>query len=288
MKQSGRLSYDKCLGMLGTTAMWIVRIVGSLIFVVLTRYALQYTQYSNPYGEERSISVYDSIAKNILFFILTVAVLVGLFVLEKHMSAQIQKWVMRIALVLVTVWTGGFGYWWITAIDRLPVGDQAFIYGGASYFLEGQYVFLSEGQYCEMFPYQLGLVFLIEILFRLVGPYNYFAFQFICVMLSVGIVLLGYALICEFTEHVAVAVAYCLLMFTCLPMIFYTGWVYGEIPSIFFYVLTAVCVMRYHKTAHARWLAGMVGSVFMAILVRNNSMIMLVALWGLSLLRYME
>lgn len=270
---------DKTLGVrLTALANWVVRIVGAGIFFILTWYAFRYTQYMNPQGAENPVNVQDSMTKNIVFLILAMAVIAGLYVSEKYLNEKIQQWLIRISLILVSVWVGCFGLWWITVVDRLPVGDQAFVYGGASYFIEGEYSFLEATGYCGIYPHQLGLIFLTEILFCFVGTYNYFAFQFICVELAVGIVILGHVLVREMTEHMSVAVTYCLLMAFCLPLVFYTGWVYGEIPSIFFALLTTICLLRYEKTGKNVWLAGMVLAVLMALLVRKNSLIMLVAL----------
>lgn len=254
-----------------------VRVTGVVIFAFLTWFSLTYTQYMNPLGSEDPINVPDSVKRNLLFGGLAIAVIVGLFFLEKRLEESVKLWVARVSILLLSVWTGGFGLWWITAVDRVPVGDQAFIYGGASYFMEGGYFFLDVGGYCSIYPHQLGLIALMELLFHLVGAYNYFAFQFICVELAVGIALLGYVMIRNITESMAVPVTYCMLMFACIPLVFYTSWVYGEIPSIFFSMLTACCLMKYGKTSRKRWLVAMVLAVVMAVLVRKNSLIMLIA-----------
>lgn len=277
MRQGKKRKMDLSSGIYAA-GIWTVKITGAMIFLGLSWYAFRYTQYMNPRGSETPVNVHDSMTKNILFLLVTVLVLVGLFVLEQRLKPSVQAWMKRISLAAVSVWIGVLGLWWITAMDRQPVGDQAFIYGGASYFMEGQFFFLNTGGYCEVYPHQLGLIFLVEILFRFAGAYNYFAYQLLCVLLAVGIVMLGYVLVREITEHMTVAVAYCLLMALCLPLVFYTGWVYGEIPSIFFSMLTAICLLRYHRTGRKLWLAGMVCSAAVAVLVRKNSLIMLIAL----------
>lgn len=255
-----------------------LQIVGGAIFFALSWYAMRYTQYIPQYYDETPLNQADSMVKNLLGVGLAVLVLIGLFMLEKRLSARVQTWVMRIMITAQSLWMGGCGLVWITSVDRQPVGDQAFIYGGASYFIEGTYSFFGRGGYCDMWPHQLGLIALVELLFRVVGGYNYFACQLINVIWTVGISILGYLLVRQMTDHMALVAAYCILMFACLPLIFYTGWVYGDIPSIFFMLLTALCLLRYTKSGHGGWLAGIVLSVTMAILVRENSIIMLIAL----------
>lgn len=273
------MTWDRFVEGLSSAANRTVCIIGSTIFLALSWYAMRYTQYVPRYYVELPVNVHDSMARNILVLVIAVLVIIGLFKLEKHLSVKTQTWVLRIMPAALSIWIGVCGLWWITMIDRVPVGDQAFIYGGASYFIEGRFHFLNKGAYCDMCPHQLGLIALVELLFRFVGTYNYFACQLICVGMAVGIGILGYLLVRRMSEHMAVAVAYCLAMFACLPLIFYTGWVYGDIPSIFFMLFSAFSLLKYEKSGQKwGWLAGMVSAVLLAILVRENSIIMLIAL----------
>ena len=130
-------------------ANWIIRIVGGAIFVFLSWYAMRYTQYMNVSCEEIPINVPDSMGKNLLFLFLFIAAFAGALFLERKVPEKIQRWVLPGTLILLCVWIGCFGMWWITTVDRQPVGDQAFIYGGASYFMEGQYSFLGKGGYSD-------------------------------------------------------------------------------------------------------------------------------------------
>lgn len=260
-------------------AIWILRVIGSLIFIALTLFAMLYTQYLPDYANgEIPVNIHDSVWRNLIALAAACIAFWVLFKLENRIPDRIQAWVRRLLLAALAVWIGVAGITWITVLDRTPVGDQAFIYGGASYFIEGKYWFLGKGAYCDMYPYQLGLIALVELLFRVVGTYNYFACQLINVGFIVGISILGYLLVRRMSKRFVASVFYCVLFFFCLPLIFYTGWVYGDIPSIFFMLLTAYCLLRYVEKGHLGWMVGMVTAVLFSILVRNNSKIMLVAL----------
>ena len=178
MRQGNKLSHENIGRRLTTFADWIVRVTGAGIFLVLAWYSFRYTQYMDPLGKEIPVNVPDSMKRNILFLGLAVALMVGLYFLETRLNDRVRRWLVTGFGILTTLWLGGCGLWWITALDRTPVGDQAFIYGGASYFMEGSYFYLEPRGYCNIYPHQLGLIFLTEILFRLVGAYNYFAFHF--------------------------------------------------------------------------------------------------------------
>lgn len=262
---------------LTTLANWVIRVVGVAIFTFLSWYSMRYTQYVNPLGKEYPINVWDSAKRNIFFVGIAVIVVITLMFIESRMTEKIRMWVMRIAISMVGIWIGCWSVWWVMSVDRQPVGDQAFIYGGASYFMEGQFSFLGKGGYCGIYPHQLGLIALVELLFHVVGAYNYLAYQLICTVLAVGIVLLGYTLLRQITDSLTVVLSYCILMSQCVPLVFYTSWVYGEIPSVFFSLMTALCLIKYEKTGNKRWLLGMTIAILMAVLVRKNSLIMLIA-----------
>lgn len=260
-----------------TAANRTLQIVGGLIFAALSWYAFRYTQYMVPGGREIPVNVKDSMSNNVIAVLVVAAVFLCLFEWERRVSARAQRTGIYVLLAAAVIWIGALGLWWIQAVDRVPEGDQAFLYGGASYFLEGNFDFLAKGGYCSMYPHQLGLIALTELLFLAVGSMNYFAFQVICVVLTMGIVWLGFRLVREVTEHSAIAAAYCLMMMACLPLVFYTGWVYGDVPSIFFAMLAADLLLQYSKKGKWGYLAGVVLAMTMALLVRKNSLILLIA-----------
>lgn len=262
----------------------VVRVIGAGIFLYLTYYSLRYSQYMFPGTREFPIDMKDNPAYNILAAGVLFAAVFGLLHLEKKLTERCKLWTERAFLCVSLLWTASCCFWWISALDRQPVADQAFIYGGASYFLEGQYSFLGHGGYCEMYPHQLGLIAFVELLFLVFGPYNYFAYQLMCAGMAVGIVFLGYGLLKEQTDIYAIRIVYCLLMMGCVPMICYTSWVYGEVPSVFFSMLAAWFAVKWENSQSKGWLAGVAAACVMAVMVRKNSMILLIALCLLAAL----
>lgn len=261
----------------------VIRVTGAGIFTFLTGASLIYSQVMPPQGQELPVNRADNPLGNILAAAILSAVIILIVLFEKRLSAVGKKRAETVFLMISMLWVGCCGFWWIGAFDRLPEGDQAFLYAGASYFLEGNYSFLGPGGYCEMYPYQLGLTALMELLFLVVGTYNYYAFEVICVFLSIGIVLLGYCLLKELAVSSGVRILYCLFIMGCIPLICYTSWVYGDVPSIFFIMLTAWLAVRWHNRSGKWRLAGMVSAAIIAVLVRKNSMILLVALGLLAI-----
>lgn len=256
----------------------VIRVVGAGIFLYLTYYSLRYSQYMFPGTREFPIDVRDNPVYNILAAGVLFAVVFGLPYLEKKLTERSKFRLERIFLMISLLWMAFCSFWWISSLDRLPEGDQAFVYGGASYFLEGQFSFLGRGGYCEMYPHQLGLIALFELLFLVVGTFNYFAYEAICAAMAVGIIFLGYCLLKELKASFGTKIVYCVLVIGCIPLICYTSWVYGEVPSVFFSMLAAWFAARWENCHKRGCEAGIIMACAMAVLVRKNSTILLVAL----------
>lgn len=257
----------------------VVKFTGGAIFAWLTWYSLRYTHFCMPGIIEAPTAVKDVVWKQLIFLGLVAAVWCFLLLAEKRLSGNARRLISELAILAALVWIAAAGFYWIGSADRVPNGDCAFLYGGASYFIEGDYKFLrSPGGYFAMYPHQLSLTALMEVLFRIVGAYHYLSYERISVLLAVAIVFVGYLILREISTDMAPAVMYCLTAMCCLPLIFYTSWVYGDLPSIFFSLLAAWMLLRYGRGKRWGWLAGMVASVTMAVLVRKNSMILVVAL----------
>ncbi len=256
----------------------VVRVVGSGIFLWLLWYAMKWTYYINPGGDEIPVNVPDSVGRNLLAAVLAIGAMALLFTAEGRLGRSAQRIWCRVTVWIAMLWVGGMSLWWILAADRQPEGDQAFVYAGASYFLEGDYGFLYKGAYLGMHPHQLGIVALCELLFLFVGAGNYYAIEAFCAVMAVAIVYIGYRLVSELTDRMAVIVGYNLLMLGCLPLIFYTPWCYGDVPSIFCALTAAWMLLLYAKRGRGRYLAVMAAAVAFALLFRKHSLILLVAL----------
>lgn len=281
-KRTGRRTVSPIGGWqncLAAAANYVVKAFGLAIFAFLLWYALRYTWFIMPGGREIPVEMHDSWWKNLLGLLAVCGLTAGFWFAERKMSPARQQLVSGIAVILAAGWVGGLGLWWINAAVKVPYGDCAFVYGGASYFLEGNFSFLDgPGGYCSMYPHQLGLIALTELLFLAVGTYNFYAFQLLCVIFAMGIVFAGYLVLREMTAAASAAVLYCMVSGCCIPLVFYTSWVYGDLPGTFFSVMTVWMVLQYGKSRRAGWLAGLVGMATMAMLNRKNSMILIVAL----------
>lgn len=265
-------------GKLEKTAKWVICVVGSLIMAWLCWYALWYTQYVEVFGNETPLNTGDSRLRNLLILVLAAGVTFLLCLLEQKGSERLQSMILYGTLAFAVVWIGFAGIWWVTGANRQPVADQAYVYGGASYFIKGDYGFLSAGAYFGECPQNLGITALIEVLFRIVGSENYRACQLLNVAAVVGIIVVGFGIVRTQTEHIGVAVAYNLMAAACLPLIFYTSWVYGDIPGILGMEVCVYGLLKYLKSGKTGFLLLMIAAEAFAYVVRKNSLILIIAL----------
>lgn len=255
----------------------VLRVIGAAILAVLTLLSMGCTQYMMPGEAEKMINVRDNIFANLVFPAGIVGLGCVLQSVGNRLTDAVKKRISVMTLLAAMLSVAVQSFRWIWSADRVPVGDQAYIYGGASYFSEGNYAFLTEGAYCSMFPYQLGLIALVEFLFVFAGAYNYLAFEVVCAVMAVAIVGIGYLILKEMTESLFAAVLYNALMAICLPLIFYTSWVYGDLPGTFFMLLCTWALLRLGKSKRKLWIPVAALSMMLAVLVRMNSIIFLVA-----------
>lgn len=266
-------------------SVWVVKIVGAGIFLFLSYYAMRYTHYMVPRTLEKTDVMKDNFLLNMLYLVLFVMVLYILQICEKKMKPKMKNILSWMFVLLATAWIAVAGIWWITSVDRNPESDQLYIWAAASYFAEGTFPFLQpDGGYLAIYPHQLPLVALMEGFFRIVGPFNYFAYQVLNIVFTAGTTILGYLIVREKSKSLVTAICYAFLVCSCFPLFFYSSWVYGEIPCLFFTFLAAWTLCVYIRKKKMMWLIGTVFGLAMATTTRKNAIILVVAFSILGIL----
>lgn len=259
-------------------ANWVIRIMGGIIFTILLFYAFGYTHYMIPLEIERTEIINDNIWFNSFCITSFLLFLAFLKLGDDKLSGRLINRLSLCSIIFCMLWIAVAGLWWINSATRMPEADQAFLYGGASYFIDGNYAFLNpNGGYFALCPHQLPLVALMEGLFRIVGQLNYYAYQILNVCFTVGVVLFGWLFIREKSKTLLASVAYAVLIANCFPLFFYTSWVYGEIPCLFFSFMAAWMLMKFSQSSKKAWLIGVAIGLTMAVVTKKNAMILAIA-----------
>ena len=75
------------------------------------------------------------------------------------------------------------GVLWMLVIQGRPLDDQYIVQKSAAEFIDGNYSSMEHGQYLYRSTHQLGIVFIFECIYRIVGPENYQAIMILnCVL----------------------------------------------------------------------------------------------------------
>ncbi|MCM1064424.1 MAG: hypothetical protein NC420_08125 [Eubacterium sp.] len=264
----------------------IVRTAGAAMMLLLVACALADTWYMLPGEEEISFHKWDNVAANLLAAVFCCILLSMLLRLESRLGVGLRRMIPEGIAIAAASWAFLVSIWWIFSAERLPMGDQAFIYGGASYFRAGDFSFLEQGGYCHIYPYQLGQIALVELLYHVVEPLQYRPLQVMNALAAAGIVYTGYRLVREWSGRFCTEVLYCLLISACFPLFFYAPWVYGDVLSIFLAFLSFFFLCRYDRQEKTGYLVGMILTMALAQLVRQSTTIIYMALALTALVRF--
>ena len=254
------------------TANWVIRIMGSLILLFLVWYAMRTLQYMLPVaGHEDLVEIPDSVIRNLAAAALILLLYAVLTAVEKKAGDKITIWCKRIAVTLGMLWQGIAGLCWVLAADRVPSADQASVIGAAIDFIQGDYGTLAPDHYCGLYAHQLGPAAMEEMLFRILGEADYHVIQIVFVLLNVAGIYCIYGILKEVSGRLAVVAMGTLLAGSCMASVFYTSWVYGEIPWVFCSLFSAWMLVRYIKYGKTGSLVGIVTALTLGTLLRKNT-----------------
>ncbi len=152
---------------------------------------------------------------------------------------------------------------------------QASVIGAAIDFIQGDYGTLAP-HYCGLYAHQLGPAAMEEMLFRILGEADYHDPDSVRTLNVAGIYCI-YGILKEVSGRLAVVAMGTLLAGSCMASVFYTSWVYGEIPWVFCSLFSAWMLVRYIKYGKTGSLVGIVTALTLGTLLRKNTLVLVVA-----------
>lgn len=186
-----------------------------------------------------------------------------------------------------------------------PGGDAMAVYQVAQQCASGDFTAITPtGSYLSYYPHQIGLVAYYEVLLRVWNllPLSLVGFHFIKVInvfWTCLMIFCQYKTIHILFHNVKVNIAYLFLMFCNIPLLFYSSFVYGEIPSISLFSLGYFCVLKIYELTGApseptrnKKLLGYTLFSFLAfigcMMLRKNAMILMIAVMGVTLFEFLR
>ncbi|MEG2287104.1 MAG: glycosyltransferase family 39 protein [Ruthenibacterium sp.] len=160
-----------------------------------------------------------------------------------------------------------------------PSADQSTVVRTASEFIAGNYREFTWNHYLFFNPHQLGLVALLEVLFRLFGDGNYLALRVLNILCVIAIYYFLYRIILRLSGGNSLAGnAVLVTLFFCPYTLLYCSLVYNDLIGLALGLLAIWLLMEYLSTQKKAQFIGSILAISVSFVLRNNSAIILIAM----------
>ena len=260
----------------------VVCAIAVLLLAAFTYWAGMYTHMTYVDLENLKVRLYeDSMLLNVCWLLFSAAVLFFISNMVLTSNEEVNQKRVRFIAILAAVFVGIVGVVWVTINDYVPYHDQLQIVMDAMDFLEGNYKDLKG--YLEIYPHQIGLVFLYKILFSIWPDYE--AISYFHVIWLMAIVYFTYAVSEELFENSRISLYSIIGTVLFVPMYFYVNYAYGDLCMAACSVLGIWCLIKFCKKSFLKYAVFLMGIMTLGYLARTNVMIVIIAMM-LTLLVY--
>ena len=212
-------------------------------------------------------------------------VLVAYFVLVvfglRLFIRRTSKWQdIRAMKIIAVLATGIICSFFLLTLKSQPYMDCLAVDGYASAFLAGDYSGLggAEPGYLHIYPFQIGYIAFVQLIYRIAGSGNYFAVQVMHIFIAMWFTATGMELCDVLFQDRDSRKIYMVLSCFMLPFFVFTTFVYGDVPGPAFAAAAFLQVLRF--ISDRKWLRLLPAAVCIAIavLLKSNTQIYLVAM----------
>lgn len=267
----------------------IILIGTAIIFGFLTVFAVLISYVNVDLNREWPEKVADSFLLNIIWLMIAVVALFGFHKLCDRVGPREKSkcgWANVRLLIAITCTV--LSLCWIITNGTGPQADQYLIIEAANNFNNGDYSFLQKGEYIGINQQQLGIVTVLRILFLIFGPANYFPFQILNACSVFFIIYLGSEIVGLITKKNTASdrfvekaqLLYCIIVAICLPIYFYTPFVYGDLLSAGLMIVAIYILIDSFKLERGVCirLILLLFILLFSLAVRTNSIIAIIAM----------
>lgn len=237
------------------------------------------------YGSEVILYQADNVALNIFF-----TAIFGVFVFAmKKKYDFFAKVNMKITEVLMVAFVLICGFIWIFSVTSVPAADSYNIFESATQAAHGNYSSFTNGStfynsdyyngysYFNFYPFQLGFVFICEIIYRIFGTSTAMPVQ----VINVLCVAAAYLAVAKITKLVfkrrAIEFIAILLLAGCFQPIFFCTFSYGNIIGMCCALWATYFLIRYFQSEKYLLLIPCALLLILSTLAKYNNLIYLVA-----------
>lgn len=268
----------------------IVNIICLLVFIAfgyLSVMSILQTSKIDPtkYGSEVILYETDNIALNILFMSIF---FVFLFAMKKRYNF-FQKVNINALEIALPCYVASLGLIWVLSAQSVPAADSQNIFEAATNATQGNYQSMYNGgnfynkdfysgySYFNFYPFQLGFVFLSEIVYRIFGIETAMPIEIINV-LCVAAAYLAITKICKIVfKKRSIEFFTIILLAGCFQPILFCTFVYGNIIGMCCALWASYFLIKYFQTSKYILLIPCAVLLTLSTLAKYNNMIYVVA-----------
>lgn len=268
----------------------VVNIICLLVFAAFGYLAIMgiiQTSKIDPanYGSEVILYETDNIALNLLF---TALFFVFLFAMKKRYDffSKINIKVLEVAL---PCYVTALGLLWVLSVQSVPAADSQNIFEAATNAVQGKYQSMYDGgvfynkdfyngySYFSFYPFQLGFVFICEIIYRIFGTSSAMPVEIINVLC----VALSYYAITKISKLIfkkrSIEFFTIILLAGCFQPILFSTFAYGNIIGMCCALWASFYLIKYFQTSKYVLLIPCALFLILSTLAKYNNMIYVVA-----------
>ena len=266
---------------LETVAVKLVLLVAGIPAAFLFLYSLFFTIIYESNDLEIPVEIRDPFVLLLIFLALSILVF---FFVGKGILKNEAKRKRNLNLLLGAVLLHCFLFctgWNLLAQSALRA-DPLYVHAIAAGFVLNDFS-PSAMDYLYTYPHQAGQALLVELVYRLFGYENLFAFRMLNTVGVLIFVYSGYQITSLSFERDEIKVNYLLLAAGCVPLFIYTNVIYGEVLAAAAVAFTFWMLLLWLKQKRVWQMLLMLLSLVFAVCMKNNCLIAAVAI-GLVLL----
>ena len=267
---------DGILGLGKRAVLWLsICLLGFLTLVSLV--STSYFNAETSFGEHPQYRT-DSWILNLLFLAAFFAVL---YAADRRF--HLDRLPTNMLAAAAVLFVAGVSILWIETSYTYPEADQKAVSWVAWLASRNDYLFFRPGKYMQVYPNQLGLVAILEALYRITGEENWKAFMYLTAISNGSAVYLLYRITDRLFSKKQITHLVLLLSAGCMQIMLYSTFLYGITLGLslslasFYFLLKA---LDGQGNRGKFFCFAFLSAVFMgaSILVKNNYSIVLVAL----------
>lgn len=277
-----KLKLDKLCERLHIFSVKVLVYICLVLFSVLAISNFLISTYFEETYAEWSFFRVDNIFITLVLFAATIFV----FLVIDH-KFSISKLKVGKLLISLMIFTFIFSLIWVKITHSTPIADRLFVSMIASDFMRGDYTALNAGNYLYNYPYQLGIVAFIELIYRIAGSGSYQVVQFLnAIAVCITFFSLYHITKLLFGEKSSKVIL--MLLFGCFCAMFFCTYVYGNLFGLAFTSLALWMELAFLESNKSRYIVMSIIFISIGMILKNNYYIVLIAMVTLLIINFFK